>query len=62
MKTTIFLFLLTFFGILQAQKNHSFTFNHLALSVKNLDEWATFYKEVLELTEITNKAKLEGIR
>ena len=62
MKTTIFLFLLTFFGILQAQKNHSFTFNHLALSVKDLDESATFYKEVLELTEITNKAKLESIR
>lgn len=61
MKTKI-LFLFLFFGTLQAQENFSFTFNHLALSVKNLDESATFYSTVLELQEITNKTKMEGIR
>lgn len=43
-------------------QNINFTFNHIALSVKNLDESATFYKDVLQLQEITNKTKIEGIR
>ena len=63
MKKTILLFLLLpFFETLRAQENFSFTFNHLALSVKNLDESATFYAAVLQLEEITNKTKIEGIR
>lgn len=61
-KIILLLFLLPFFGTLQAQENPNFNFNHLALSVKNLDESATFYAAVLQLEEITNKTKIEGIR
>ncbi len=61
-KTILLLLLLPFFGTLQAQENPNFTFNHFALSVKNLDESATFYAAVLGLQEITNKTKIEDIR
>jgi lactoylglutathione lyase len=51
-------------NLLQAQKNNSFdlTFNHLALSVKDVNIAADFYKDVLNLKEITNRTKMEGIR
>jgi len=61
-KTILVLLLFPFFGMLQAQESISFTFNHVALSVKSLDESATFFKQVLGLQEITNKTKMEGIR
>ena len=61
-KTLLFLLTFSFFATLQAQENPNLTFNHLALSVKSLDESATFYKQVLGLPEITNKTKMEGVR
>jgi lactoylglutathione lyase len=51
-------------GFLQAQEagKFNFTLNHLALSVKDVDRSAEFYKNVLNLQEITNRTKIEGIR
>lgn len=51
-------------NLLQAQKSNSFdlTFNHVALSVKDVNISAAFYKDVLNLKEITNRTKMEGIR
>ena len=40
----------------------SLSFDHLALSVKDVDRSAEFYKKVLGLEEITNKTKIDGIR
>jgi len=52
------------FGFVFGQDNNDNTiiFNHFALSVKDADQSAEFYKSVLNLTEITNKTKVEGIR
>ena len=51
-------------GFLHAQdaSTINFTFNHIALSVKDVDRSADFYKKVLNLNEITNNTKIEGIR
>lgn len=60
MKKSIFLvFTLLVSGILLAQETNTFTFNHLALSVKDVDQSSNFYKNVLNLVEITNRTKLE---
>jgi len=42
--------------------NYRFSFNHLALSVKDVHRAADFYKNVLHLKEIENRTKNEGIR
>jgi catechol 2,3-dioxygenase-like lactoylglutathione lyase family enzyme len=60
-KTMLLLITFSFFGMVKAQ-DINFTFNHIALSVKSLDKSAAFYKEVMQLQEITNKTKIEGIR
>ena len=36
--------------------------NHIALSVKDVNRAAEFYKSVLMLPEITNRSKIEGVR
>ena len=64
MKKIILLILaFSFAGFLQAQDtSFNFTFNHFALSVKDVDRSCEFYKNVLKLKEITNRTKMEGIR
>ena len=53
-----------FFGNLSAQNTTdlSLTFNHVALSVEDVDRAAEFYENVLALQEITNRTEKEGIR
>jgi catechol 2,3-dioxygenase-like lactoylglutathione lyase family enzyme len=40
----------------------NFNFDHMALSVKDVNRSAEFYGKVLGLPEITNRSKLEGVR
>lgn len=61
------IFILLFISVLQSAKaqdagSFNFSFNHMALSVKDLAKSAAFYKNVLRLPEITNRTKMEGIR
>jgi len=50
----------TLFG--QSAPKLNVTFNHLALSVKDVNRSVEFYTRVLGLSEITNKTRMEGIR
>jgi catechol 2,3-dioxygenase-like lactoylglutathione lyase family enzyme len=63
-KNTLLLIALLFTGFLKAQNSPTFnvTFDHLALSVKDLDRSADFYKNVVTLQEITNLAKGNDMR
>lgn len=49
---------------LHAQENVPFkvSYNHLALSVKDVNRSAAFYTTVMMLPEITNRSAIEGIR
>lgn len=42
--------------------DYSVTFDHVALSVKDVDQSAQFYMETLNLKEITNRTQINGIR
>jgi catechol 2,3-dioxygenase-like lactoylglutathione lyase family enzyme len=63
-KNTLLFIALVFTGFLKAQETSTFnlTFDHLALSVKDVDRSADFYKKVLTLKEISNMAKVPGMR
>ena len=63
-KCTVLIMTLAFFGLIHAQEKGSgtFTFNHFALSVKDVNISAGFYSKVLNLQEITNRTEWEGIR
>jgi lactoylglutathione lyase len=63
-KTIILIICLACTGLLRAQDSATFdfNFNHMALSVKDLNVSAEFYKNVFQLKEITNRSKIEGIR
>jgi lactoylglutathione lyase len=45
----------------KAQNTFGFTFNHQALSVKDLNRSAVFYKNILALEPITNRTQNPGI-
>ena len=64
MKTILFISALLIVGSLQAQENTSFNFafDHVALSVKDVDRSAAFCANILKLQEIKNRSKLEGVR
>jgi lactoylglutathione lyase len=63
-KLQLIIIFIFFSGFLRAQETSfpAFTFNHLALSVTDVNRSADFYKSVLNLQEITNRTKMEGIR
>lgn len=52
----------TFLAKAQSSNQPGFTFNHLALSVKELNRSAEFYLNVFQLTEITNRTANPAIR
>lgn len=56
---TILLIAIAYTTALWAQE---FSFNHLALSVKDVARSAEFYATVLKLPEIVNRGKIEGVR
>jgi catechol 2,3-dioxygenase-like lactoylglutathione lyase family enzyme len=60
----LFLVLLSFSKNALAQESPSleFVFNHISLSVKDVDVSASFYKAIFNLQEIENRGKIEGIR
>lgn len=63
-KLTLLIITLSFTALVRAQDStvFNFTLNHLALSVKDVNRSAEFYKKVLGLKEITNRTQMAGIR
>jgi catechol-2,3-dioxygenase len=65
MKKLILLLVVVLFSKLtvgQEKEGFSMSFDHLALSVDDVEKSAEFYKTILNLDEITNKTKGEDIR
>lgn len=60
----VFLTLLVSFNGLAQKKSKDFNmqFNHVALSVSDLEASVNFYTSVLKLNEITNRTEKDGIR
>lgn len=46
----------------QQTNSFSITFDHVAISVTDVDRSAEFYKNVLDLQEIRNRSEMSGIR
>lgn len=63
-KISLLIIVLGLAKVLMAQDSTTttFKFNHLAISVKDVNRSAEFYKTVLKLEEITNLGKFEGVR
>ena len=63
-KISFLIIAILFSGSIWAQDSNSFSFSfdHSALSVKDVNISADFYKNVLKLEEITNRTKKVGIR
>ena len=63
-KIFVLLMLLTISSRAFCQNENPFEvkFNHIALSVQDVDKSVDFYKNVLNLKEITNRTKMDGIR
>ena len=62
--TTLVLLMSSLFIAVQAQEKVSFglSFNHQALSVKNVIGSAAFYRDILGLEEIINRTEKQGIK
>ena len=63
-KLTLLLIAFSISGLLHAQESATttFSFNHLALSVKDVNRSVDFYTKVFQLKEITNRSAIDGIR
>jgi len=63
-KLIILILLLQYSGFAAGQEMNLFSvkFNHVALSVKDVNRSAEFYKNALQLEEITNRTEMDGIK
>ena len=63
-KITLLIIAFSISYMLHAQDSafFNFKFNHLALSIKDVNRSVDFYTKVFQLHEITNRSAIEGIR
>lgn len=63
-KTFLLLIAVAFFFLVSGQQSSQpqISFNHLALSVKNVDSSAEFYKRIFNLKEISKEERATGVR